>query len=365
MNSLQTPSLSKEKKRFLLPFLLCSLAFTSVALGGVGMISFSYPDEFHPFTNDPGSAILEAEWIVYPNGLPAAGASPSPNPLDFYLTATTPHMTYGGEILFRYWPGHQEFSLFGYFYSNLDDTNIQPYIGTKTILGQSRSVLKYRLSNERTEGPEKVKLTCGNHAADIAVASNGASLPQSTIYVTGGYTFASSGTVRLVSSAGGQDISYTGTTTNGSGFTTSFTGCTGGTGTLATGNDVNELSGNQSSATHFRSTVYLYNYTYLTFDEWFDVEFDPPLIHDCTACGDVCGKWGPLFENNNCSANGELPPIGVFDWRVSVDGGSFVRGNSSNAIFTQNPYGCGVNPFYTLMSYNENYQWIIKSPDDK
>jgi hypothetical protein len=362
MNSIPTPSLPKEKKRFLLPFLLCSLAVTSVALGGPSMISFSWPDTFHPYTNDPGSAILEAEWIVYPNGLPAAGATP--NPLDFYLTATTPHMTHGGEILFRYWPGHQEFSYFGYFYSNLDDTDIQDFIGTKTILGQSRSVLKYRFLNERTEGPEKVKLTCRNRGGTIAAASNTASLPQSTIYVTSTYTFASSGIMRLVSSAGGQDISYTGTTTNGSGFTTSFTGCTGGTGTLATGNEVAELSGNQSSATHFHSSVSLYNYKEDSgYEVWFDIEFDPPLIHDCTACGGVCGNWGPLFENNNCSATGILPPIGVFDWRVSVDGGPFVRGNSENAIFTQNPYGCSVNPFYSLMSYNENYQWIIKQPD--
>lgn len=361
MNSIQTPSLSREKKRFLLPFLLCSLAFTSVALGGVNMISFNWPGNFHPYTNNPSSATLEAEWIVYPNGLPG-----NPGQLDFYLTATTPHQVNGGEILFRYDPyGAPYFGLFPYFFKSLNDPTMAPYIGTHFILGQDRSVLRYRLSNSRTAGQGRaIDLVCTNHETTIAAASNGVTLPQSTIYVNAYYTFPSPGKIQIITSTGSPTISYTSAFSNGTG-TTVFSGCTGGSGTLTTGNLVAELSGNKSSAVHFHDTVFLLNYAAQvpTWDIWYDNEYDQTaMLHDCTACGGTCGYWGPLFENNNCGANGILPPIGVVDMLVSVEGGPFIPGNSMNASFFQNPYGCNANPFYTLMSYIQNYQWIIESP---
>lgn len=62
----------------------------------------------------------------------------------------------------------------------------------------------------------------------IDVLSNGATLPQGTINVASTTGFAASGTIVVNSSAGYQLITYTGVTA------TTFTGCTGGTGTLAT-----------------------------------------------------------------------------------------------------------------------------------
>ena len=163
MNSIQTPSFPKEKKRFLLPFLLCSLAFTSVALGGTSLIRFEWNSNFHPFTNNTGSAAIEAEWIVYPNGL--AGGN------NFYLTATTPHMVHGSEVLFFYYGGNAVFKMFGgNIELELDSEDADPYITTRTILGETRSVMKYRFSNVRTTGPATVNLTCNNRAATIAAA---------------------------------------------------------------------------------------------------------------------------------------------------------------------------------------------------
>jgi hypothetical protein len=357
MNSIKTPSLPREKKRFLLPFLLCSLAFTSVAFGGTSLIRFQWDDLFHEFTNDPGSAAIEAEWIVYPDGLDTDN--------NFYLTSTTPHMVNGSEILFFYYDGNAVFKLFGGTTELfLDTTEAEPYIGTRVILGETYSVMRYRFINERTEGPEKVKLTCNNQAGTVATGSNGVSLPQSTIYVSSTYTFPSSGTIQVISSAGGQNITYTGTTSAGVSGTTSFTGCSGGTGTLTVGNELNRISGTQSAATHFKSTVYLWNYEMFAWDPFDEVEFDrADLCHDCVVCGG-CGFWGPMFESNfsPCAA-GFLPPIGVVDLLVSVDGGSFVHPDDGNSSFVETLNACGQDPPYERISYIENYQWIIKTPD--
>jgi hypothetical protein len=67
----------------------------------------------------------------------------------------------------------------------------------------------------------------------IASASNGASLPQSTINVLSTYIFPSSSIKLTVATSGGaQAVSCTGKTA------TTFTTCTGGTGTMSTGGDV-------------------------------------------------------------------------------------------------------------------------------
>lgn len=71
-------------------------------------------------------------------------------------------------------------------------------------------------------------------ATTIAVASNGATLPTGTINVLSTTGFPTSGTINVYSSTGTQVVTYTG----GGGGGTTFTGCTGGTGTLTTGNNV-------------------------------------------------------------------------------------------------------------------------------
>lgn len=355
MNSIQTPSFPKEKKRFLLPFLLCSLAFTSVAFGGTNLIRFVWNDTFHPWTNSAGSAVLEAEWIVHPDGLAPEN--------DFYLTATTPHMVNGSEILFRYFNGNAQFLMYGWFENYLTEEVMEPYIGTTVINNQTLSAMKYRLSNVRSGSVSPIDLVCTNHATTIAIASNGASLPQSTIYVNAGYTFATAGKIQVITSAGSPSLDYTGTTTDGNGRTVSFTGCSGGTGTLATGNAVAELSGNTSTAVHFHDTVYLLNYEQFAWDVWYDNEYDQTaMLHDCTACGNVCGYWGPMFESNfSPCATGELPQIGVVNTRVSVNGGSFVQGSASNSFLDEDLGACGQEKPYTITSYLENYQWVIQS----
>ena len=63
----------------------------------------------------------------------------------------------------------------------------------------------------------------------IAVASNGAALPQATINVASTAGFNAAGTLSVSSTAGFQTVAYTGITP------TTFTGCTGGAGNLATG----------------------------------------------------------------------------------------------------------------------------------
>jgi hypothetical protein len=369
MNSIQTPSLPGGKKRYCFPFLLCSLAFTSVALGGVSLIRFEWLPNFHPYSNanSASSAALEAELIVYPNGLAPEN--------DFYITATTPHSVDGGEILIRYYGGATYFGLEEgpAIHTPLDDKSMEDYIGTNVFNSQTYSVLRYRLSNRRTVG-SGAALVCNNYRAAIATASNGTSLPQSTIYVTtypgfSPHVFPTSGGIQIVTSTGASSITYTGTTTQ-SGATTSFTGCTGGTGTLATGDVVAQLSGNTTTATHFQNTIYLFNYANDSWDEWYDREFDHTvLLHDCTACGGVCGTWGVMFESNliypaytQC-AEGVLPPIGVLDVLVSVNDGSWVQGNEENSSFASTLDVCNpLNPLYTLINYDKNYSWIIGTP---
>jgi hypothetical protein len=66
----------------------------------------------------------------------------------------------------------------------------------------------------------------------IAAASNGQSLPQSTINVVSTAGMPSTGAAFVFTVAGAQMVVYTGITS------TTLTGCTGGTGAMATGGDV-------------------------------------------------------------------------------------------------------------------------------
>jgi hypothetical protein len=69
----------------------------------------------------------------------------------------------------------------------------------------------------------------------IAVGSNGAALPQATINVASTAGFATSGSIFVNTSNGYQLVTYTNTTG------TSFTGCSGGTGTMSTGGGVTSV----------------------------------------------------------------------------------------------------------------------------
>ena len=84
--------------------------------------------------------------------------------------------------------------------------------------------------------------TAANAQTTIAAASNGQTLPQTTINVASTTGFSSSGTIRVTTSAGVQSVSCTGTTP------TSFTGCSGGTGTMSTGGLVQAGSLNPTGA---------------------------------------------------------------------------------------------------------------------
>jgi hypothetical protein len=83
-----------------------------------------------------------------------------------------------------------------------------------------------------------------NASTTIAAASNGVSLPTSTISVASTLGFPPSGTLRIVTGtpgvAGGTTnvVAYTGITPAGGGALGTFTGCSGGTGTMSTGNTV-------------------------------------------------------------------------------------------------------------------------------
>lgn len=70
----------------------------------------------------------------------------------------------------------------------------------------------------------------------IAAGSNGASLPQATINVVTTAAAPNSGTIFVHTSTGAHAVTYTGKTA------TSFTGCSGGTGTMSTGNVVNSFA---------------------------------------------------------------------------------------------------------------------------
>lgn len=91
----------------------------------------------------------------------------------------------------------------------------------------------------------------------IAAGSNGVSLPAGTINVISTATFPASGTIYVYTNQGTQTVTYTGVTS------TSFTGCSGGIGTMSTGNNVTSNSlmtlgsdGYTNATTEFRMDGY-------------------------------------------------------------------------------------------------------------
>lgn len=73
-------------------------------------------------------------------------------------------------------------------------------------------------------------------ATTIAAGSNGVSLPTATINVASTTGFPTSGVIWVYTSAGTQQVTYTGVTG------TSFTGCTNGTGSMSTGGSIGSSS---------------------------------------------------------------------------------------------------------------------------
>lgn len=96
-----------------------------------------------------------------------------------------------------------------------------------TALGTER--LRVALSSTTPNATNvQYQATFPANTTTIAAGSNGATLPQATINVASTNGFPSSGSFTVNISGSLQTITYTGVTA------TSFTGCTGGTGTLAT-----------------------------------------------------------------------------------------------------------------------------------
>ncbi len=77
---------------------------------------------------------------------------------------------------------------------------------------------------------------CTGESTTIASGSNGVALPSATIDVGSTSSFSISAIISVSSSAGQQSVTCTGTSTSPVGFT----GCSGGTGTLATGSTVTQ-----------------------------------------------------------------------------------------------------------------------------
>ena len=348
------------KRRFC-SFLVCTLILTKVACAGTNLIRFHWFDSFHAWANEPTSSVLDSELIVYPDGLP--------NENDFGITATTPHNLDGGEIIVRYAGRQAIFYLFEHCedpaypcpanqYTLLNDPAIKPYIGVRQIAGQDFSILHYRLSNSRMVG-EPVDLICDNRLkTSIGRASAGVQLGKGEleIFVNSTNGFPSAGGIQIVTSLGPTSVQHTGKTAQ------SFTGCTGGKGTLGQGNVVAQLSGNSTDATHFRNVVSLYNFQTGQWDVWYTHEFNHTAqLHDCTVCGG-CGGWGPMFESFDCK-EGWLPPIGVLSLLVSNDNGPFVPGSYENSYYQPGLDAChpGLPSPYRVLSLVNNTRWIVTS----
>lgn len=100
-------------------------------------------------------------------------------------------------------------------------------------------VLKSTKYPTKNSGIFKISAVNTGNSTTIAAASTGQSLPQSTINVASTTGFPASGTIFVFTSTGVQTVTYTG----GGGGGTTFTGCSGGTGTMTTGNTVNNFNG--------------------------------------------------------------------------------------------------------------------------
>lgn len=96
--------------------------------------------------------------------------------------------------------------------------------------GSSVAILRINEKNNVTLYGLTVDGNWGNASTTIAAASNNVALPAATINVLDTTGFPASGTTVVETTAGLQSVTYTGKTA------TSFTGCSGGTGTMVGGN---------------------------------------------------------------------------------------------------------------------------------
>jgi len=113
--------------------------------------------------------------------------------------------------------------------ASVGQTLPQSNINVGSTLGFANSGTIFVVTNA---GTQTVAYT-GIVNTTIAVGSNGQSLPQATINVGSTTGFPTSGTINVITNANAaQVVTYTGVTA------TSFTGCTGGTGAMTTGNAV-------------------------------------------------------------------------------------------------------------------------------
>jgi hypothetical protein len=113
--------------------------------------------------------------------------------------------------------------------------------GTAPTAGDAGRILVLKSPTYPTKNSGLFKISATNTGAGttIAAGSNNLSLPQSTINVASTTGFPASGTIFVYTSTGVQTVTYTG----GGGGGTTFTGCSGGTGTMSTGNTVNNFNG--------------------------------------------------------------------------------------------------------------------------
>jgi len=113
--------------------------------------------------------------------------------------------------------------------------------GTAPSTGDVGRILILKSSNYPTKNSGLFKISAVNTGTSttIAAGSNNQTLPQGTINVASTTGFPASGTIFVYTSTGVQTVTYTG----GGGGGTTFTGCSGGTGTMSTGNTVNNFNG--------------------------------------------------------------------------------------------------------------------------
>jgi hypothetical protein len=135
---------------------------------------------------------------------------------------------------------------------NLDSTQLPTFTAADETGATAGNSVNHPLPTDLYFGLRMRVRQAGTSSTTIAAASNGQSLPQSTINVASTAGFASSGTIGVVTSAGTVAVTYTGTTP------TSFTGCLGGAGTMSAGGAVNSdgSDGGTCSVVAIDNTLY-------------------------------------------------------------------------------------------------------------
>lgn len=123
------------------------------------------------------------------------------------------------------------------------DANTLFVDGSASNVGVGESAPVNKLTVAGSFGPE-ITSVLSSASTSIDVPSDTQPLPQATIFVVSTTGFPPAGTLYVASSLGIQTVTYTGKTA------TAFTGCSGGAGTLSTGNAVTLLSINLDERYH-------------------------------------------------------------------------------------------------------------------